>query len=170
MIRYTTGLGSLGMLVFVLLSGEWQGPLPYFWNDLGFWFQMVSEFIKRDAGICMSAQPRLMDCRNRCSRVCSALESIYWASCWSGKHHHWRTSWLSEPNLAYKRSWQLHYSAIHYPIWWVERLGGGCKSGHVYCACVGVCGWMRGKVCVGNRKRTCVIWPLWGYDGVTLAF
>lgn len=41
MIRYITGLGCLGMLVFILLSGEWQGPLPYFWNDLGFWFQMV---------------------------------------------------------------------------------------------------------------------------------
>lgn len=55
MIRYITGLGCLGMLVFILLSGEWQGPLPYFWNDLGFWFQMASGEQKY-ARICMSVQ------------------------------------------------------------------------------------------------------------------
>lgn len=71
----------------------------------------------------------LMIYRNRCSRVFSVLESTYWASCWSGKHHQWHISWLSVPSLAYKQSWQLHCSAIHYPIWWVQKWGSNaCRD------------------------------------------
>lgn len=104
----------------------------------------------------------LMIYRNRCSRVFSVLESTYWASCWSGKHHQWHISWLSVPSLAYKQSWQLHCSAIHYPIWWVQKWGSNacimhvCDLGKEKCVCV--------RVCFGKNLRDLTTLGIWWCD------